>query len=238
MIVAEDYAALSEAAAEAFAGLVEGKPEATVILPTGDTPMGMYDAITARVQRGALDCSRLRIFQLDEYLGLEPGDRRSLFGWMERAALNPWRIPLQQVTRLPSLSDDYRAACVAYEAALDAAGGLDLCILGIGPNGHLGFNEPPVAPDAPTRVVDLTPESIASNAAYWGGADQVPRRAITAGMRVILSARQTILLASGEHKRAILHHALTGPITPDVPASYLQTIDGVSVYADRAAAGV
>src|SRR5581483_10593530 len=142
-----------------------------------------------RVQQGSLDCSRLRIFQLDEYLGLAPGDRRSLYGWMERAALRPWRIPPERVTRLPSRSDDYTAACVAYEAALERASGLDLCILGIGPNGHLGFNEPPVARDAPTRVVDLTPESIASNAAYWGGADQVPRRAITAGMRVILSAR-------------------------------------------------
>ncbi|HET7095242.1 MAG TPA: 6-phosphogluconolactonase, partial [Thermomicrobiales bacterium] len=151
--------------------------------------------------------------------------------------LTPWRVPPQQVTRLPSRSDDFTAACGAYEAALEAAGGLDLCILGIGPNGHLGFNEPPVARDAPTRVVELTPASIASNAAYWGGADQVPRRAITAGMRVILSARQTILLASGEHKRDILRQALTGPVTPDVPASYLQTIDGVSVYADRAAAG-
>jgi glucosamine-6-phosphate deaminase len=237
MIVAEDYAALSAAAAEAFAGLVEAKPDATVILPTGDTPMGMYDAIASRVRRGDLDCSRLRVFQLDEYLGLAAGDRRSLYGWMERSALTPWCVRPENVTRLSSQSDDYMAACVAYEAALDAAGGLDLCILGIGPNGHLGFNEPPVARDAPTRVVDLTPASIASNAAYWGGTDQVPRRAITAGMRVILSARQTFLLASGAHKRNILRRALTGPVTPDVPASYLQTIDGVSVYADRAAAG-
>src|SRR5689334_8471712 len=124
MIVADDYAALSEAAADAFAGLVEAKPDATVILPTGETPMGMYDAITARVARGALDCSRLRVFQLDEYLALAPGDRRSLYDWMERAALRPWRIPPERVTRLPSRSDDFTAACVAYEAALERDGGL------------------------------------------------------------------------------------------------------------------
>lgn len=237
LIVTEDEAGLARAAADALAAVVAAKPEAAVILATGNTPMGMYAEVAARVRRGELDCSRLRVFQLDEYVGLAPGDRRSLYGWMEAAALAPWGVPAANVVRLPSRSDDFPAACRAYEAAIAAVGGIDLCVLGLGPNGHLGFNEPPVGPEAPTRTVELTEESIQSNAAYWGGVEQVPRRAITAGMRVLLAARRTLLLVSGEAKREILRCTLDGPVTPEVPASYLRTIGGVTVVADRAAAG-
>ena len=156
---------------------------------------------------------------------------------MDRAALAPWGVPAEHVVRLPSRSDDFPAAIAAYEAAIAAAGGIDLCILGLGPNGHIGFNEPPADRDAPTRLIDLTPESIASNAPYWGGIDQVPTKAITAGMRVLLASRRIFLLVSGGAKRAILDEALHGPVTAQVPASFLQSVDGVEVFADRAAAG-
>lgn len=237
LIVAEDYAALSRIGADEVATLVAEQPDATVLVATGETPMGLYRELAARRQRGEFDASRLRAVQLDEYVGVTAEDRRSLFGWMLRAFVTPLGIPAANVIRLRGDVSALDAACRDYDAAIASAGGIDLAILGLGPNGHLGFNEPPVTADAPTRVVALTPESIASNARYWGGEDQVPRRAITAGMNVLLAARRTLLVVSGTHKREILRRTLDGPVTADVPASYLHQAAHVTVIADRAAAG-
>jgi glucosamine-6-phosphate deaminase len=197
--------------------------------------MGVYRELAARRQRGDFDGSRLRIFQLDAYLGLMPGDPRSLYGWLARSVLEPLGIPEANVVRLPGDSPDPAAACRAYDAAVRAAGGFDLSVLGLGPNGHLGFNEPPCDASAPTRVVALTEASIQSNARYWGATARVPRAAITAGMEVLLAARQTLLLVSGEHKRVILRRAVAGPVTAELPASYLQQAAEVTIVADRAA---
>jgi glucosamine-6-phosphate deaminase len=235
IIVTENYATLSQAGADLVAKLIAANTSAALVLATGETPMGMYRELGARRQRGELDASRLRIFQLDAYLGLTPEDRRSLYGWMARTILEPLGIPEAHVVRLPGETSDPAAVCRAYDEAVHAAGGFDLAVLGLGPNGHLGFNEPPADPTAPTRVVELTEESIASNARYWGGRDQVPRRAMTAGMAVLLAARATLLLVSGAHKRDILRRTIDGPVTPDVPASYLQQARNVTVIADRAA---
>lgn len=236
-IVADDYDALSQSAADELVAVVAGNSTAAVLVATGNTPMGMYAELTERRRRGQFDASRLRAVQLDEYLGLAPDDRRSLYGWMRRSFVEPLGIPGGNVLRLPGDADDPDAACAALEAAIGALGGIDVAILGLGPNGHLGFNEPPAAADSPTRVVDLTPESVASNGPYWGGADQVPRRALTVGMRILLAARLTLLVVSGTHKRDILARTITGPVTPDVPASLLQAAPNVVVVADRAAWG-
>ena len=235
LLVTEDYNALSRTGADLMAALIAAKPDAAIVLATGDTPMGMYRELAERRRRGELDASRLRVFQLDAYLGLAPDDPRSLYGWMQRAFLDPLGVPPENVVRLPGDAADPEAACRVYDLAVQAAGGFDLAVLGLGPNGHLGFNEPPSTPDAPTRVVDLTEESLASNARYWGGREQVPRRAMTAGMAQLLSARQTLLLVSGAHKRAILHRTICGPATPDVPSSYLRQAANVTILADRAA---
>lgn len=237
LIVTDDYAALSRAGADLLVTLIAAKPTATTVLATGETPLGAYAELAARHGRGEIDASRLRAVQLDEYLGLAPDDRRSLYGWMRRAFLDPLGIAPATVVRLHGDAGDPLAACRVYDAAVRAAGGLDLAVLGLGPNGHLGFNEPPAGPDVPTRVVSLSEESVRSNARYWGGRDQVPRAALTAGMSTLLAARQTVLLVSGAHKRAILHRVMAGPVTPDVPASYLQRASNVTVIADAAAWG-
>lgn len=238
LIVTADYAALSRTAADRIAETIAANPTAVIVVATGDTPMGAYRELAARLRRAAIRTDRLRVFQLDEYLGIGPEDRRSLYGWMERAFLAPLGIPAARVVRLNGTASDLAATCRAYDETVCAAGGFDLAILGLGPNGHLGFNEPPTAPDAPTRVVDLTPESVASNARYWGDPEEVPRRALTAGMEVLLAARQTLLLVSGASKRAILHRVVDGPAVSDVPASLLQRSAGVTILADEAAWGV
>jgi glucosamine-6-phosphate deaminase len=225
-VVVSDYDALSRAAADSIAATLARKPDALLLLATGDTPMGAYRELAERRLRGELDTSQLRAAQLDEYASLRgPGDRRSLYGWMERAFLEPLGVSAERTIRLDaSLPPD--VACREYDAAVTAAGGFELAVLGLGPNGHLGFNEPPIERDAPTRLVPLTPASIRSNARYWGDEDDVPREALTCGMATLLEARQILLVVSGPHKREILRRTLTAPPTADVPASWLQQAAG------------
>jgi glucosamine-6-phosphate deaminase len=234
-VVVDDYPALSRAGAEIVAGVIAARPAAALVLATGDTPMGLYRELAERRRRGEVDTSRLRVFQLDEYRGLRADDRRSLYGWTRRAILEPWAIPDAHFVRLDGQAPSPGAACRAYDEAVRAAGGFDLAVLGLGPNGHLGFNEPPTGPSAPTRLVALTEASLQSNARYWGGRDQVPGQALTAGLALLLAARRIILVVSGEHKHAILRRTVEGPMTPEVPASFLQQAAGAVVIADRAA---
>jgi glucosamine-6-phosphate deaminase len=238
LIITSDYDELSRRGAALMADLIVSKPDTAVILATGDTPMGMYRELAATRQNSGLDTSRLRIFQLDAYLGLGPDDPRSLYGWMKRSFLDPIGIPDSNVVRLPGDAPDPQTICAAYDRAVEAAGGIDLAVLGLGPNGHLGFNEPPSDPRSPTRVVDLTEESVESNARYWGGRERVPRHALTAGMATLLAARHILLVASGQRKAGILQRALEGPMTPEVPASYLQQATRATVIADREAAAL
>lgn len=184
-----------------------------------------------------MDTSRLTVFQLDEYLDVTADDSRSLYGWAKSALLDPLGIPDRNMVRLPGDTRDPEASCRAYAAAVRERGGIDLAVLGLGPNGHLGFNEPPSPPDAPTRPVDLTESSIESSSRYWGGRERVPRRALTAGMAELLAARHVVLLVAGAAKREILRRALWEPATPLVPASYLQGAPRVTVIADAAAMG-
>jgi glucosamine-6-phosphate deaminase len=235
LLLVDDYEALSLAGADWLVEAIPVKPESSVVVATGETPMGVYRQLTERRSRGVVDPSRLRVFQLDAYLGLAPHDWRSLYGWMRRSFLDPLGISETNVVRLAGDAPDPWQACRAYIDAVRLAGGFDLSILGLGPNGHLGFNEPPSPPDAPTRVVNLTAESIRSNARYWGKREDVPRQALTCGMDLLLSARRTLVVVSGIHKHRILHRTVEGPQTPDVPASYLQGASHVTVLADQAA---
>jgi glucosamine-6-phosphate deaminase len=237
ILIAEDYEELSRLGAKEVSRNIAERPGATLLVATGNTPMGVYQDLAHRREAGMLDTASLSVFQLDEYIGLEQDDRRSLYGWTRRSFVDPLRIPLDQVTRLDATASDIHGACSAYDAKIQAAGGIDLAILGLGPNGHLGFNEPPSQPDAPTRIVDLTEESVASNAQYWGSRDLVPRQAMTAGMNVVLASRHTLLLVSGSHKRNILKQTVYGEVTSQIPSSYLQRASNVTIIADRQAWG-
>ncbi len=237
LIVADDYEGMSRMAADIVTDAVRERPNSVVLVATGNTPMGLYTELAARQSRREQDFSGVIAVQLDEYLGLGADDRRSLYGWMRRSFVEPLGIPNERALRLAGDAADPEAACEAFGAAISDMGGIDISILGLGPNGHLGFNEPPAEADAPTRVIALTSESIASNASYWGDAGDVPRQAMTVGMDCILAAKLTILVVSGEHKREILRQMLQGPVAPNLPASWLRMARNVVVVADRAAAG-
>lgn len=234
IVEAADAADLARCAAQRIADTIRERPDAAVLVATGNSPMATYAELAALRERGELDSSRVRPFQLDEYLDLGPDDPRSLAGWMRRSFTAPLGIGDEQVTWL-EVGEGIEAGCASYAAAVRAAGGYDLAVLGLGPNGHLGFNEPPSAPDAPTREVRLTPESLVSNAVYWG--PDVPRRAVTAGMNLIMGARSVLVIVAGSHKQAILARTLEGAPSPDCPASLLRLRGGVTVAADRAALG-
>ncbi|RIK57204.1 MAG: glucosamine-6-phosphate deaminase [Chloroflexi bacterium] len=230
-----DYGALSQAAADWVVAQITARPDAAAVFPTGNTPIGLYQELARRYTLGLFSTTQLRLFLLDEYWGLADDDPRSFYMWLTRELLNPLSISPRQLTRLPSHATDPEAAGCAFDAAITAAGGLDFAVLGLGLNGHLGYNEPPAAADAPTRVLTLTESSIESAAGYFGGRDRVPRQAIALGMAPLLAARHILLIASGEQKRDILRRALKGPVTPEVPASFLQQAPAVTVIADTAA---
>lgn len=231
----DTYQSMSMQAADAFADAIKAKPDATILVATGNTPMGMYAELGLRSRRGDIDASQLRLFQLDEYLGCGPDDSRSLFGWMLHSFVEPLGVPMSQVVRLSGEAADPNAECRAFERRVKEEGGIDIAILGLGPNGHLGFNEPPSPPDSQTRVIELTSESIESNSVYWGSAHLVPREAMTAGMALILEARRIFLLVSGVHKHTILSDTLNRPPIAATPSTLLQRAQDVTVFADMAA---
>lgn len=235
LFVTDEPDEVARGAADDAAEVIRSDKRATVLFAVGESPVDLYSELAERRRMGTLDTSRTRAVQLDEYVGVAPTDERALFGWLEREVLRPLAISLDRTIALRGDAADPAAECQRYERAIEKVGGLDLAILGLGTNGHLGSNEPPSGPDAPTRVVDLSDETIESNARHWGDRDRVPRRALTAGMRVLLRARRTVLVVTGASKHEILHRVLEGPIGPDVPASYLRTIDNVRLYCDRAA---
>ena len=225
----DDAADLARAAADAVAEAVQARPDAVLLAATGNTPMGCY----AEMAHRPFDSSRMRVAQLDEYVGVPESDPRSLYAWMRRSICEPRGIGEERIIRLRP-DGDPAEACGSYDAAVAAAGGIDLAILGLGPNGHLGFNEPPTDADAPTREVALTEASLESNAAYWGDAP-VPERARTAGMNLISGARRVLLLVSGAHKADILRRVMDAQPNRWLPASWLHLHPDALVIADRAA---
>lgn len=197
----------------------------------GATALPIYAALADGRRAGAVDTSRLRLVQLDEYAGIAADDPRTLAGWLRRDVAGPLGIPDRRIIRLDGADRDAASAARRYDDAVAAAGGVDAAVLGLGPNGHLGFNEPPSGPDAPTRWVALSAASLESNARYWPGLGSPPA-ALTAGMGTILAARRVLLVVTGVRKRDILRATVNGPITPDVPASLLRRHGALTLLAD------
>jgi len=238
LLVASSDAAFARLGADVIRGVWDDCPEGATILATGWTPIPVFRELAARHARRELSTPQCPIVQLDEYVGLEDSDPRSLYAWLDREFLTPLEVDASSVIRLRGTTADSEQECSRFDAAVAAAGGLHLAVLGLGPNGHVGFNEPPSGPNARTRVVPLSPESIASNARYWSGAE-VPVEGITAGLGLLLSADVVVLLVAGAHKREILRRSVAGPESPEVPASYLRRVPRLIIVTDDdAAAGL
>jgi glucosamine-6-phosphate deaminase len=226
ILVTADYQRLSYAAAELIVKAVRGKAGVVLGLPTGRTPLGMYDELVEMYRKQGPDFSRVRTFNLDEYLGLTPTDHNSFRAYMHRHFFDHVNI-LPENAHIPNQVD-------GYEQAIHEAGGIDLLVVGIAANGHIAFNEPGSSFSSRTRIVDLAPETI-ENAAKQFGKDAVPTQAITMGIGTILESRHILLLASGKAKADIVRRALQGPITESVPASALQTHPNVIAILDEEA---
>lgn len=236
--VVPDAGAMGAAAADIVAQVVGEKPDAVISVPTGSTPLTMFDVLAARAARGEIDLSRIELFCLDEYLGVSTDDPNSLTRWLFEALIDRAGIDPTRVHALPSTAADPVAAAASYERELETRGGLDLAVLGLGPNGHVAYNEPGAAADSRTRVVDLTPESIAQASAYWQDTVPIPSRAMTMGVGTLLGAKRLILIVTGEAKADVLKQALAAPMSADVPASWLRLAGPrLEVIVDEAAAG-
>lgn len=230
-IHAADYAQMSLKAADLVAVVMQETNGCVLGLPTGKTPVGLYRQLVAR----RLDWRRVRTFNLDEYVGLSPGHQASFHSFMRYHLFA--QCPLPPIWEIPDgCAPDLLAECARYEAAVTAAGPIDLLILGLGRNGHIGFNEPGSPLDSATRVVELSAETRRVNQRHFPADEAVPARAITMGIGTILKAQRILLLASGVEKAAALSAALSGPLTPAVPASALQLHQNVTVLVDAAAA--
>lgn len=235
--VVESYEDLSREAADAIQRTVEESPEAAITLPTGQTPVGMYEELVRRVRESDLDLSQTHIFLLDEYLGQGREDEASLTRWLYEVFLTPAGIPAAHIHEIPSTAADPEGAAAEFEIELADLGGLELAVVGLGPNGHVAFNEPGSPPDSRTRVLDLTPESREQSSAYWESDTPVPAQAITMGLGTILSAKRIVMIVSGASKAEMLRRSLEEEPMLDVPASWLQRVgERLEVIADRDAA--
>jgi glucosamine-6-phosphate deaminase len=209
-----------------------------VVLPTGNTPLGMYRELIARYGQRQDLWQNLRFLALDEYAGLEPDDARLFYGWVSRAFLDPAGVPPQNRLCFNSNAANPHDEIARVDQWLKDNGPIDIAVLGLGTNGHIAFNEPGSAFHQAAHAVTLTQDSITANAKYWGGENHVPKHAYTLGLGQLSAARQTILLVNGAHKATILKRVLHGDISTDVPATYLRQQAGVTILADRAACPV
>lgn len=229
---ATDYQDLSRKAADLLAAQVLLKPDCVLGLATGSTPIGAYQELVRKYEAGALDFSQVTTFNLDEYRGLTPSDPQSYAYFMHHNLFDHVNLRPGS-THLPDgLNPDPAAESARYEAAIRAAGGVDLQLLGMGHNGHIGFNEPCGEFPLDTHSVDLAESTIRANTRFFDSSDQVPRQAYTMGIGTILRARRILIVVSGADKAEILKQAFYGPVTPQVPASVLQLHPDVTLVAD------
>ncbi|MGX2994617.1 glucosamine-6-phosphate deaminase [Streptomyces sp. JNUCC 64] len=237
VVIVPDAAAGGELIAEAMAALLRRKPEAVLGVATGSTPLPVYRALEAKVRGGEADVSRARIAQLDEYVGLPAEHPESYRSVLRKEVLEPLGISAEAFLGPDGTARDIAAACSAYEAALTAAGGVDLQLLGIGTDGHIGFNEPCSSLASRTRIKTLTEQTRVDNARFFDDdIEQVPHHVITQGIGTILEARHLVLLATGEGKAEAVAATVEGPVAAVCPASALQLHPHATVVVDEAAA--
>ena len=235
IIRAKDYADVSRKAANIIAAQIHLKPDCVLGLATGGTPVGTYKELVAKYEAGELDFSAVKTVNLDEYVGLDETSDQSYIYFMRDNLFNHVNID-QANTNVPrGIVDDADAECERYEGLIASYGGIDLQLLGLGPNGHIGFNEPEDHFPVTTHKVTLTDATIQANKRFFEKEEDVPRYAYTMGIGTIMKARKILMVVNGEGKADIVKKAFFGPVTPDVPASILQLHPDFTLVADEAA---
>ncbi|MFC5802365.1 glucosamine-6-phosphate deaminase [Streptomyces formicae] len=237
VVIVPDAKAGGELIAQGIADLLRRKPDALLGVATGSTPLPVYEALARKVRAGEADASRARIAQLDEYVGLPAGHPESYRSVVLREVVEPLGLSPDAFMGPDGSAQDVQGACEAYDAALAEAGGVDLQLLGIGTDGHIGFNEPCSSLVSRTRIKTLTQQTRVDNARFFDGdIAQVPHHVITQGIGTILEARHLVLLATGEGKAEAVAATVEGPVAALVPASALQLHPHATVVVDEAAA--
>ncbi len=230
---ADNYQALSRKAANIISAQVIIKPDCVLGLATGSSPLGTYAQLIDWYNKGDLDFAEVRSVNLDEYVGLGPQSDQSYVYFMHKNFFDHINIKAENINIPDGTNRDAEAECWRYDQVIERVGGIDLQLLGIGRNGHIGFNEPGAAFEKFTHCVNLTESTIEANKRFFASADDVPRQAYTMGICSIMHARKILLIAAGKDKAEAVYQSFFGPVTPNVPASVLQLHQDVILVADE-----
>ncbi|OON86810.1 glucosamine-6-phosphate deaminase [Oribacterium sp. C9] len=235
LYTAKDYNDLSRKAANLLSAQIIMKPWCVLGLATGSTPIGTYDQLVEWYRKGDLDFSEVTTVNLDEYKGLPADNDQSYHYFMHKHLFD--RVNIKEGnTYLPDgMEEDPEKECSRYARLINRLGGVDMQLLGLGHNGHIGFNEPDEAFEKEVHCVDLQERTIEANKRFFASADDVPKQAYTMGIKTIMQARKIVVIVSGEEKAEIVKKAFWGPVTPKIPASILQMHNDVTLVADEAA---
>lgn len=235
IIKVKDYQEMSKKAAALIAAQVVAKPDCVLGLATGSSPIGTYDKLTELYEEGMLDFSEVHSVNLDEYRGLDHENDQSYYYFMHKNLFSRVNIDVDNTNVPNGMEPDAEKECSRYEALIEELGGIDLQLLGLGHDGHIGFNEPAAEFAKMTNCVDLTEMTIEANKRFFASVDDVPRQAYTMGIGTIMKAKKIVVVVSGEDKAEIVAKAFAGEVTPYVPASILQFHPDVTIVADEAA---
>lgn len=236
VIICRDYEGMSRRAAKIFAERIKAKPDVVLGLATGSTPEGLYAELVRMNKAGEISFEQVRTFNLDEYVGLAPDHDQSYRCFMNAKLFDHVDIDKAN-THVPNgKAGDLAAECAGFEEKMKAAGGVDLQLLGIGSNGHVGFAEPGSPKDGRTAVVDLTESTIKDNSRLFDSVDEVPKQALSMGIGTVLDAKEVVLVANKESKADAVARAVEGAPSTDCPASFLQEHANVTFVIDEAAA--
>lgn len=232
---AKDYKDMSRKAANIISAQVIMKPNCVLGLATGSTPIGTYDQLVEWYNKGDLDFSEVTTVNLDEYKGLPRTNDQSYYYFMHQHLFDRVNIDPERTNVPNGMEPDAEKECGRYEELIRSLGGVDLQLLGLGHNGHIGFNEPEEAFEKETHCVDLTESTIEANKRFFASADDVPKQAYTMGIKTIMQAKKILIVVNGENKADIVERAFFGPVTPEVPASILQLHNDVTLVGDEEA---
>ncbi|MFL0250265.1 glucosamine-6-phosphate deaminase [Clostridium neuense] len=236
IIRVDNYDEMSKKAADLVASQMILKHNSVLGLATGDTPIGMYKELIKLYNEKKIDFSDVRSFNLDEYYGISKENNQSYYYYMMNNLFNHVNMRKENINILDGKTDNVALECLNYEKRIKEVGGIDIQVLGIGVNGHIGFNEPNVNFESETHLVDLDQKTIESNSRFFKSIEEVPKSALSMGIKTIMQSKVIVLLANGEAKAEAIAKTVNGKICPEVQASILQLHNNVNIIVDKAAA--